>query len=381
MMAQAVEEFEEHQQKGLIEKVMRMTSFTSSSGTGSSSTLQIALLSAMFPNALGSRVAMGGQSVFWRTSIAIPMWFVMVILIGALAVVWYLVNEIRGLRKPLYSWRDLCNDMDSDDRDVRRRAVRRFQRSRRRLTLSTYDDVEAERNEFLHDFAETGAAWTDRGSRTQENEIPLRVDVLRNIGQHMQLNVRENTIFFRAFSELNPSDRESMNECLVNMLYFMNSGDEDLARQSFMAMGIIFQKIGARDLTSPLGSPEAEGNEEEESEEDAEREEDKRQRYLHSSMDECSDVEYWMELLHHHSDGESDDPMEVEEESEEEDGPQDIDWTTASANQRMDYERQVDNHRRRVVRRLNQRADRAEDLSNFEGAAVLRMQANNLEYL
>ena len=34
-----------------------------------------------------------------------------------------------------------------------------------------------------------------------------------------------------------------MNECLVNMLYLMNSGDENLARQSFMSMGIILQRL------------------------------------------------------------------------------------------------------------------------------------------
>ena len=129
------------------------------------------------------------------------------------------------------------------------------------MTPSTYEATEAERDGFLQDFAETGGVWTDGGRMNQENEIPLRVDVLRSIGQHMRLNTRENTIFIRAFSELNPSDRERMNECLVNMLYFMNSGDETQVRQSFMSMGIILQKIGAR--TMPLGSPGSEGGEEE----------------------------------------------------------------------------------------------------------------------
>ena len=73
--------------------------------------------------------------------------------------------------------------------------------------------------------------------------------MLRNIGQHMQLNARENSIFMGAFRELNSRDRETMNECLVNMLYFMNSGDEDQVRQSFMAMGIILQ-IGARTIAT-----------------------------------------------------------------------------------------------------------------------------------
>ena len=99
-----------------------------------------------------------------------------------------------------------------------------------------------------------------------------------------------------------------MNACLVNMLYLMNSGDDDLARQSFMSMGIILQKIGAR--TMPFGSPETEGDEEEDSEHDAEQDEDRRQLYLHSTMDEVSDVEYWMSLHHHQGEDDSDDPME-----------------------------------------------------------------------
>ena len=247
-----VEELEEHQQKALIKRIMSMTSTTPSLSTRSSGNLQLALLTAMLPNALGSRVAMGGQSIFLMTSITIPLWFVVVIVLVALAVAWYLINEIRGLRKSLYSWRDLCNEMDSDDREVRRRAMRRYQKTRRMMTPSTYNTTEVERDGLLQDFAETATG----GQRIQENEIPLRVEVLRNIGQHMQLNARENSIFMRAFSELNSRDRETMNECLVNMLYFMNSGDENQVRQSFMAMGIILQKIGAR--TMPLGSPESE---------------------------------------------------------------------------------------------------------------------------
>ena len=177
-----VEEFEEHQQRSLIKKVMKMTSTTSSLSTGSSSTLQLALLTAMLPNALGSRVAMEGQSVFWMCPITIPLWFVVVIVLVVMAVAWYLISEIRGLRKSLYSWRDLCNDMDSDDREVRRRAMRRFQRSRRMMTPSTYEATEGERDGFLQDFAETGGVWADRGPMNQEDEIPLRVDVLRSIG-------------------------------------------------------------------------------------------------------------------------------------------------------------------------------------------------------
>ena len=60
-----VEEFEEHQQKALIKRVMSMTSTTPNLSTRSSGNLQLALLTAMLPNALlGSRVAMGGQSIF-----------------------------------------------------------------------------------------------------------------------------------------------------------------------------------------------------------------------------------------------------------------------------------------------------------------------------
>ena len=72
-------------------------------------------------------------------------------------------------------------------------------------------------------------------------------------------------------------------------------------------MGIILQKIGAR--TMPLGSPESEKSEEEDREQDEEREEDKRQRYLHSSLEECSDTEYWTSLHHHYEAGDSDDSM------------------------------------------------------------------------
>ena len=85
-----------------IKRVMRMTSTTPSLSARSSGTLQLALLTAMLPNALGSRVAMGGQSIFWMTSITIPLWFVVVIVLVAMAVAWYLINEIRGLRKSLF---------------------------------------------------------------------------------------------------------------------------------------------------------------------------------------------------------------------------------------------------------------------------------------
>ena len=88
-----------------------------------------------------------------------------------------------------------------------------------------------------------------------------------------------------------------------------------------------------------------------------------------------------MSLHHHYEAGDSYDPMEVEEESEEEHGPPDIDWATANANQRMDYEGEVLEYRRSVVRRLNIRADRAEEANNHEEADRLRVEADNLEYL
>ncbi len=77
------------------------------------------------------------------------------------------------------------------------------------MTPSTYETTEAEREGSLQDFAETGGVWTDRGPMNQEDEIPLRVDVLRSIGQHMQPDTRENTIFIRAFSEFNPGDGDN----------------------------------------------------------------------------------------------------------------------------------------------------------------------------
>ena len=373
------QEFEEHQHKAMVKRVMRMNASTPTSSMVGQSTFQLALLSAMFPSALSlsqspSRAAMEGQSIFLRSYITIPLWFGIVLLIVILVVIWYLVNEVRGLRQALYSWRDLCNDMESDDQEVRRQAMRRHQMSRRRLTPVNYGETEDEAQQFLHTFAEPGGIWSDRGPRVQD-EVPLRFEVLRMIGQHMQLDNRESSIFFRAFAELNPGDRETMNECLVNMLYFMNSGDEELVRQSFMSMGIILQKIGAR--TMPLGSPSTEGEEEEDTEEDAEREEDRKQRYLHSGMEECSDTEYWISLHHH-----EEDPMEIDEDSEAGDGPPpDLDWERANVNQQRDNEEQVDSYRRRVVRRLNRQAEEAEVRNEHEAAENFRRQADNLYYL
>ena len=67
--------------------------------------------------------------------------------------------------------------------------------------------------------------------------------------------------------------------------------------------------------------------------------------------------------------------------TEEDHGPPDVDWATANAKQRMDYEGEVMEYRRRVVRRLNLRADRVEEANNHEEAAGLRMEADNLDYL
>ena len=61
--------------------------------------------------------------------------------------------------------------MDSDDREVRRRALRRYQRSRRMMTPSTYDATEAERDGLLEDFVETGGVLTDGGLMNQEQRV------------------------------------------------------------------------------------------------------------------------------------------------------------------------------------------------------------------
>ena len=92
-------------------------------------------------------------------------------------------------------------------------------------------------------------------------------------------------------------------------------------------------------------------------------------------MDECSDPERWVELHHLETD-----PMEIEE-SEEDTGPKPINWDTANANQRREYENEVSEYRRRVVRRLNDRADQAEIHNDFEEAEALRRHADELEFL
>ena len=83
-------------------------------------------------------------------------------------------------------------------------------------------------------------------------------------------------------------------------------------------------------------------------------------------MDECSDPERWMGLRHLETD-----PMEIEE-SEEDTGPKPINWETPNANQRGEYEDEVSEYRRRIVRRLNDRADQAEVHNEFEEAEALR---------
>jgi len=79
-------EYEEDQQKKLIKGVMQMRA--EGRGVGN---LQMALLTAMIPNALGSRVAMDGTSVFWKFSIEVPIWFL--VLVGIIDYHWDLRGE------------------------------------------------------------------------------------------------------------------------------------------------------------------------------------------------------------------------------------------------------------------------------------------------
>ena len=81
-----------------------------------------------------------------------------------------------------------------------------------------------------------------------------------------------------------------------------------------------------------------------------------------------------------YQEGDSPESMDLDDDSEEDPGPPEIDYATANENQRRDYEREVGEYQRRVVRRLQRRADQAEDHSHFEAAANLRRQANYLEY-
>ncbi len=90
------------------------------------------------------------------------------------------------------------------------------------------------------------------------------------IAGHMKLTLRENTIFRVAFDQLDSKDKEKINECIVYLLHYMNSGIEQDVRQSFLAMGTVLKKIGARG--SPLGSTlqQEEDEEEEEGKEESE---------------------------------------------------------------------------------------------------------------
>lgn len=74
------------------------------------------------------------------------------------------------------------------------------------------------------------------------------------------------------------------------------------------------------------------------------------------------------------------DPMEIEE-SEEDGGPNPIDWQTGNEKQKKQYEEEVAQYRRRVARRLNARAEQADIGAEFEHAEALRRQADELEYL
>jgi len=59
----------------------------------------------MIPNALGSRVAMDETSVFWRFSVEIPIWFLVLVGIIVTMVRVYVVKEIRRPKEVLHSWR------------------------------------------------------------------------------------------------------------------------------------------------------------------------------------------------------------------------------------------------------------------------------------
>ena len=68
-------------------------------------------------------------------------------------------------------------------------------------------------------------------------------------------------------------------------------------------------------------------------------------------------------------------------ETEEKEEPEPIDWEASNVNQRREYENEVMECRRSVVRRLNERADRAEIHNEHEEAEALRRRADDLEYL
>ena len=202
----------------------------------------------------------------------IPIWFVMLVCIALAVIGIYVVKEIKGLTAAPYSWRDLYDDMDSDDREVRRAAMRRYQRSRMLLRPSTYDEAvdTTEVGEPFQDLTEAGGVWTDQGPQ-RELEVEMRTDVLHDTAEHMKLTLRENTIFHIAIDQMDSEDKKKMNECLVKVLNYMNSGIDQDVRHSFLVMGIILKKIGARG--SPPCSPERHGEDEGEEEEDVASEE------------------------------------------------------------------------------------------------------------
>ena len=108
---------------------------------------------------------------------------------------------------------------------------------------------------------------------------------------------------------------------------------------------------------SPFCSPEGHGEDEEEEEEDVaseESEESKKSRYLHRTMDECSDPERSIVT-----------PWPWETEETEDTGPNPINWEIANANQRRKYEDEVMEHGTH---------------NEFE-EAELRRHADDLEYL
>lgn len=129
-----------------------------------------------------------GQSCgFSRFPITIPMWFLVVILIVAVAVAWYLIHEVRGLRRALYSWRDVCKDMDSDDGEVRRRAMRTLQRLREMVPTQLCGD------------------WRDRRPRNQEGEVPLRC-----AGEHWSAQRQGEYPLLRSFRRVGPCGGETV---------------------------------------------------------------------------------------------------------------------------------------------------------------------------
>ena len=82
--------------------------------------------------------------------------------------------------------------------------------------------------------------WTDQGPQ-RGREVKMRTDVLHDIAEHMKLTLRENTIFHVAFDQMDSEDKQKMNECLVKVLHYMNSGIDQDVRHSFLVMGIILK--------------------------------------------------------------------------------------------------------------------------------------------